>query len=50
MEPGHDLPYETEACFQRSRVVSCDETLDERECCVCGKRWTEACNFEDECK
>lgn len=47
-EPGHDLSYHTEACFQRSRVIKCDGDLDTRRCSVCGKEWTERCNFDED--
>ena len=45
-EPGHDLPYHTEACFQASRVIRCGGVRDARECMICGKKWEEACNFD----
>lgn len=47
-EPGHDLPYHTEACFQMSRVIECNGKTDKRKCNVCGKEWTEPCNFEED--
>ena len=46
--PGHDMPWHTEACFQASRVIDCNDKRDRRECLVCHKTWEEACNFEEE--
>lgn len=45
---GHDLPYRTEACFQNSKVIECNGERDTRRCNICGKEWTERCNFEDD--
>jgi hypothetical protein len=47
-ERGHELPWHTEACFQRSRVIKCENGRDTRQCTVCGKEWEEACNFDDD--
>ena len=47
-EPGHDLFYHTEACFQRSMVIECNGVTDKRKCLICGKEWTEPCNFDDD--
>lgn len=44
----HQMPYHTEACFQSSQVIECDNDRDTRRCCVCGKEWTERCNFDDD--
>lgn len=48
IEPGHDQPWHTEACFQASRVIECDGTKDRRRCSKCGKEWTEPCNFDED--
>ena len=50
MPPGHDLPWHTEACFQASRVIECSVVMDRRQCTICRKEWTEACNFDEEYK
>lgn len=43
--PNHQLPYETEACFQASQVIECKDGTDLRRCWICGKEWSEECNF-----
>ena len=48
IKPGHELPYPTEACFQASTVIECDNVTDKRKCTICGKEWTEPCNFDDD--
>lgn len=44
--PDHQMPWHTEACFQASQVIECDGKQDTRRCVICGKEWTEACNFD----
>lgn len=39
--PPHD-------CKQNTKVVECDNVTDKCECRVCGKTWTERCNFDED--
>ena len=48
INPGHNLPWHTEACFQSSNVIRCDGNTDRRRCRICSKEWDEPCNFDDD--
>ncbi len=48
VHPDHQQPWHTEACFQSSQVIECNGSRDTRRCYVCGKEWTEGCNFDDD--
>lgn len=37
VEPGHDLPWHTEACFS-SKVIDCNGVTDKRKCLKCDNK------------
>lgn len=36
------------SCYDCGAVIKCDGETDKMKCRVCGKEWTESCNFDDD--